>query len=145
MVLSDPIVGTITGTIRWAAFFGDPSDGVLNQGVPMFEVDVGVNVDNPGDLIGSTTFEARASGYSTAAPKNYNGTWAVPYKIDNVPLGQPFVVQPKPPGPNLINVRDGYEGDNPEFNPSQRSVELTPTAPSAVGIDFDMLLPARPH
>jgi hypothetical protein len=145
MVLSDPIVGTIAGEIRWANMLGQPSDAVLNHGAPMFTVDVGVNVDQPGDLIDSTEFQARASGYTTAIPRNYNGTWVVPYKIDNVPLGTAFVVQPRAPGPNLVGVPTGYEGANAYYNPSQRAVELTPSAPSAVGIDFDMFLPAAPR
>jgi hypothetical protein len=144
-VLSDPIVGSIMGTIRWAAFFGDPSADVLDDGLPpMFEVDAGINVDDPSSIFRTQTFEARVNGFSTAIPKNYNGTWVVPYKIDNVPLGQPFMVQPQPPGPNLVNVPDGYE-DLPYFNPAQTAVELTPFAPTAVGIDFDMLLPVRPR
>jgi hypothetical protein len=144
-VLSDPVVGSIMGTIRWADFYGQPSADVLDDGLPpMFEVDAGITVDDPSSPISLPKFERRVTGYSTAIPKNYNGTWVVPYKIDNVPLGQLFVVQPKPPGANLVNTPGNYEGEHPYFNPSQRAVELTPTAPAAVGIDFDMLLPERP-
>jgi hypothetical protein len=145
-VLSDPIVGSIMGTIQWPNLFGVPSGDVLNGLPPMFEVDAGINViDDPGDPIPITTFEPRVAGFSTTIPKNYNGTWVVPYKIDNVPLGQPFVVQPKAPGPNLVNVPNNYESANAYFNPSQRDVQLTPSAPTAIGIDFDMLLPPLPQ
>jgi hypothetical protein len=145
-VLSDPIVGSIMGTIRWADFFGQPAADVLDDGLPpMFTVDAGVNIDDPTDPIAYPTFEARVTGFSTTTPKNYNGTWAVPYKIDNVPLGQPFKVQPRSPGGNLVNAPYNYEGENPNFNPAQRDVELTLSAPAAVGVDFDMTLPERPR
>jgi hypothetical protein len=145
-VLSDPIIGSIMGTIRWPDFFGQPSGDVLDDGLPpMFTVDAGAMVVDPTDPINYPIFEARVTGSSTTVPKKYDGTWTVPYKIDNVPLGQAFTVQPRPPGANLVNSPYNYEGENPNFNPPFREVELTPSAPAALGVDFDMTLPERPR
>jgi hypothetical protein len=140
-VLSDPIVGSIMGTIRWADLFGQPSADVLDDGLPpMFTVDAGVNVVDPTSPVNLPRFEVRVEGFSTAAPRNFNGTWAVPYKIDNVPLGQLLVVRPRSPGANLVNIPPNYQRVA-YFNPPERLVELVPSAPSAIGVDFDMLLP----
>ena len=145
-VLSDPVTSMISGTIRWADLYGQPSPDVLSGATPMFTVVAGHTVELPAqDPPGFRQFrwEGHAFGHSTAVPQNFGGTWAVPYVIKNVPLGVQFEVRPDPPAGHLINLPPGYLLP-PSFNPGLRVVELTPAAPSAIGIDFDMLLVPEP-
>ena len=44
-VLSDPIIGSVMGLIRWTDFFGTPSLAVLDGTTPMFTVEAGVTVE----------------------------------------------------------------------------------------------------
>lgn len=139
-VLSEPVTSMISGTIRWADLYGQPSPDVLSGATPMFQVVAGHSVEVGTTPLGRTfRWEGHAFGHSTAIPQNFGGIWAVPYVINNVPLGDAFEVRPDPPAGHLINLPSGYLA-TPSFNPGLRVVELTPAVPSAIGIDFDMLL-----
>jgi hypothetical protein len=142
-VLSDPVTSLIAGTIRWPGFYGRPSDQVL-QGAPMLRVEAGVYVGDPSSPFLPSTWQPLAAGVTAPAPLEAGGTWAVPYVISGAPLGHPLVVRPDPPGSNLVDRPSGYANDT-DFNPQSRLVALTPQAPSAIGVDFDLLLlaPAR--
>jgi hypothetical protein len=143
-VLSDPVTSLVAGTIRWASIYGQPSDLVKN-GDPMFQVEAGIDVEvpNPGSPFRKFIWQPLAKGFASSVPVQSAGVWAVPYVILGVPLGQPVVIKPDSPGGNLVSLPSGYV-PAPQFNPQTRIVELTPAAPSAVGVDFDMLLPASP-
>jgi hypothetical protein len=68
--------------------------------------------------------------------------WAVPYVINNVPLGQQFEVRPDQPV-GLAGPPTEY-GPSASFLPPVRLVELTPAWPAATGIDFEMTFDELP-
>jgi hypothetical protein len=132
-VLSDPIVAKISGTIRWNEQWGQPTSAALAQAISMFSVVAGLFVSDPGAGLGSSHWESRATTQTTAVPVRANGFWAVPYVLENVPLGQQFTVVPS------LNPAS-FVGNNgtPVYSPSPRTVTLTPAMPTITGVDFEM-------
>jgi hypothetical protein len=143
-VLSDPIVASISGTIRWHEAFGDPTSAVLDGASPMFRVVAGITVELP-PVGGFRQFrwDEHASGFTTAVPVKAGGMWAVPYLINHVPLGTQFEVRPDPSAA-LAGPPPGYIG-TPSFAPPVRIVELTPSWPAATGVDFEMSFNEEPR
>ena len=146
-VLSDPIIGSVMGLIRWTDFFGTPSQGVLDGTTPMFTVEAGVTVEitKPGDVFRSFRWDARKTGTTTSPPRNLGGIWVVPYEIDLVPLGTALEVRPDSPGAAFASKQPGGFETTPKFVPSVRVVELTMSGPSATGVDFDMIFDPLPR
>lgn len=146
-VLSDPIIGSVMGLIRWTDFFGTPSQLILDGTTPMFSVEAGVTVEarQPGDVFRSFRWDLRASGTTTSPPRDLNGTWVVPYQIDHVPLGTALEVRPDNPGAAFASKQPGGFGTTPQFVPTTRTVDLTLGAPSATGVDFDMIFEPLPR
>ncbi len=136
-VLSDPITAKIAGLISWPRFYGDPTFAVLKGGNPMFRIAVGqiVSLPAPPGGFGSTEFKENTAGFSSL-PVLAGDTWVAAYEVDNVPLGQLWLVQPSLLGGALAGPPPGYVA-SPAFDP-QQVVELTPSAPAANGVDFAM-------
>ena len=134
-VLSDPIVAKISGTIRWNEQWGQPTSAALAQTVSMFRVAAGLFVADPGGSgpFGSSHWEDRATTQTTTKPIRANGFWAIPYVLENVPLGQQLTVVP------TLNVAS-FSGNSgtPVYSPTPRIVQLTPAMPSVTGVDFEM-------
>jgi hypothetical protein len=84
------------------------------------------------------------SGFSHGNPVLAGGSWAVAYQIDNVPLGPSNVVRPVLLPNELTNLPAGTTVNFFYFAPPT-TIQLTLAAPSAVGVDFEMLLDAGPR
>ncbi|HEV7580920.1 MAG TPA: hypothetical protein VGO77_11025 [Mycobacterium sp.] len=139
-VLSDPVDTLIAGTIRWSESLGAPSPSAL-AGLPLFRVDAGVFTTPPG---GTPHMQVARSGFSHGNPVLAGGSWAVAYQIDNVPLGPSNVVRPVLLPNELTNLPAGTTVNFFYFAPPT-TIQLTLAAPSAVGVDFEMLLDAGPR
>lgn len=139
-VLSDPVDTLIAGTVRWSESLGAPSPGAL-AGQPLFRVDAGVFTTPPG---GTPHMQGARSGFSHGKPVLAGGIWAVAYQIDNVPLGPNNVVLPVLLPNELTNLPAGATANSFYFAPPT-TIQLTLAAPSAVGVDFEMLLDAGPR
>ncbi|AGB26960.1 hypothetical protein Mycsm_06856 (plasmid) [Mycobacterium sp. JS623] len=139
-VLSNPVDTLIAGTVRWSESLGAPSPSAL-AGQPLFRVDAGVFTTPP---TGTPQMQAPRSGFSHGKPVLTGGTWAVAYQIDNVPLGPTNVVLPTLLPNELTNLPAGATDNSFHFAPPT-TIQLTLAAPSAVGVDFEMLLDAGPR
>jgi hypothetical protein len=137
-VLSDPVDTLIAGTIRWSESLGAPSPSAL-AGQPLFRVDAGVFTTPPG---GTPHMQVARSGFSHGNPVLAGGTWAVAYQIDNVPLGPSNVVLPVLLPNELTNLPATV---NFFYFAPPTTIQLTLAVPSAVGVDFEMLLDAGPR
>jgi hypothetical protein len=150
-VLSDPIRAKVTGFITWARYYGDPTFAVLNGGNPMFRVAVGQLVSVPGQpggpgqagTLGSTRFIENTAGFSSM-PVMAGDRWVAAYEVDDVPLGQVWIVQPTLLGNALVGPPSSYSA-SPDFLPMPQTVQLTPSVPSASGVDFTMQFSETPH
>ena len=82
-VLSDPVTSLIAGTIRWADLYGQP-DPEVRIGLVMIAVLAGHTVEDPPDDSGFRHFhwETHATGYASAVPQDFAGTWAIPYTME---------------------------------------------------------------
>ena len=144
-VLSDPIVSKITGLISWPRYYGDPTFAVTKGGNPMFRIAVGQTIMIPPPSsggFGSTKFIENTAGFSSM-PVLTGDTWVAAYEVDNVPLGQTWQVVPSLLGNALVGPPAGYMSE-PGFSP-QQAVHLTPSAPSANGVDFAMAFGQAPR
>src|SRR5581483_9202680 len=105
------------------------------DGFHMFRVAAAAAVFDPaaGGLggAGGYVWKERASTMTTAAPALAAGYWAVPYSLENVPLGEQVQVIPALLGGLATPVAD------PLFVPDQL-VTLTASMPSMTGIDFEL-------
>jgi hypothetical protein len=134
-VLTDPVVAKISGTIRWNKSLGDPTAAAKKGGVGMFRVAAGNIVSVPGGgPFGASKWVEAASTLATAAPVQSGDLWAVSYVLENVPLSEQFNIVPTLQDNVLTSVVA-----IPVFTPAPRYVELTPDAPMATGVDFEML------
>lgn len=139
-VLSDPVQTTISGTIRWSESLGSPSPGALAGGA-LFRVDAGVFTTPPGGVPQMTN---PIHGFSHGTPVHAGGLWAVAYRIDKVPLGPVNVVLPALVDGTLTNLLPGATSNSFHFAPPT-TIQLTLAAPSAVNVDFEMLLDVGPR
>ncbi len=144
-VLSDPVQSKITGLISWARYFGDPGFSVLNGGNPMFRVAVGqtINIPTPPGQFQQTQFIETVAGFSSK-PAQSGDLWVAAYEIDNVPLGQQWEVRPSLLSKTLAGPPAGYYSDG-GFQPNPQMVQLTPSFPSAAGVDFTMSFAQLPR
>lgn len=135
-VLSDVIDTLISGTIRWRENVATPT------GQPIFKVVVGTFLTPPG---GVPHLLPVASGTSEGKAIKAGGLWSVAYHVDNVPLGTSFNVVPSPfDMTSLSNFPPGANASSVAFV-APRSVTLTPATPIALGVDFEMIIPAGPR
>lgn len=135
-VLSDVIDTLISGTIRWRENVATPT------GQPIFKVVVGTFLTPPG---GVPHLLPVASGTSEGKAIKAGGLWSVAYHVDNVPLGTSFNVVPSPfDVTSLSNFPPGANASSVAFV-APRSVTLTPATPIALGVDFEMIIPAGPR
>jgi len=143
-VLSDPITSKITGLISWPRYYGDPTFAVLHGGNPMFRIAVGQTISIPGPPGGfaSTQFVENTAGFSSM-PVLAGDQWIAAYEVDNVPLGQSWQVQPALLSNALTGPPPMYMA-SPGFSP-QQIVQLTPSSPSANGVDFAMAFGQPPR
>jgi hypothetical protein len=139
-VLTDPVTAKITGTIRWNRSLGDPIEAAMHPldpgGASVFRVAAGNMVTSPGSGggFGTTKWVEQASTFTTSVPVLSGTVWAVSYELDNIPLSQQFTIVPALLD-NVLTNSVPY----PTFTPSPRFVELTPNAPAATGIDFELI------
>lgn len=136
-VLSDPIPAKITGQITWARSFGDPTFQVTHNHLPMFRVDVGKTVADPGAIgFATTKFVTQTSGVSSP-PAVSGNLWVATYEVDNVPFGETWEVRPVLLAGRLAGPPSPFEAA-PGFQPFPQVVQLSLAHPSASGVDFSM-------
>jgi hypothetical protein len=142
-VLTDPVTAKVSGLISWDRKFGDPTIAATKGGHPMFSVTAGQTVTTPGPPgatdggFGGTVFEpASPPGFSTP-PALTADRWVAAYEIDNVPLNSTLQIVPELLGGALVGPPAGYLAAA-GFLPVPRNVMLTPSAPSAASVDFEM-------
>lgn len=138
-VLSDPVGTLVAGTIRWSESIASPSAGAL-AGKHIFNVNAGVFTTPPG---GTPHLNIASGGTTWGIPVKAGGFWFVAHQIDKVPLGPNFSIVPALIG-ELTNLPVGASLNSFHFMP-QRNVQLSLAAPSAVGVDFEMLLDEGPR
>jgi hypothetical protein len=138
-VLSDPVDTFVAGTIRWRESLATPSAGAL-AGKHIFGVNAGIFTTPAG---GAPHLNIASSGTTRGTPVLAGGFWVVAYQIDNVPLGPSYSIVPGLLG-ELTNLPAGASLNSFHFTP-QRNVQLSLATPSAVGIDFEMLLDQGPR
>lgn len=133
-VLSDPVNTLVAGTIRWSESLAMPTAKAL-AGTPIFSVSAGTYSTAPG---GTPHLNIARIGTQRGIPVKAGGFWHVAYQIDDVPLGPNFSIVPVLQG-ELQDIPVGATLDSFAFTP-QRSVQLGLSDPSAVGVDFEMLI-----
>jgi hypothetical protein len=135
-VLTDPVTSKISGTIRWNKSLGDPTEAAKG-GANMFRVAAGNQVLDPGGygFGGASKWVEVAWTFSTSTPVQSGDFWAVSYVLENIPLSQQFIVNPA----LLDGVLTSTLRNGAIFTPQPRYVELTPDAPAATGVDFEMI------
>jgi hypothetical protein len=140
-----PVQGSIFGTIRWNKSFGDPFPSVL-EGAPMFKV--GPATFEPGGFgvgLPVWVWEDQFTIETSVPPQLVGDKWLVPYSITGLPLSQDLNIRPDLLPGTLNGPPMGFDS-NPAFAPISYPVTLTPSAPSAMGIDFEMIFAASsPH
>lgn len=137
-VLSDPVNTLVAGTIRWSESLATPTTQALFGTpifAPIFSVTAGTFSTAPG---GTPHLNPARTGTQRGIPVKADGFWHVAYQIDDVPLGTNFSIVPKLLG-QLKNMPVGATLDSFAFTP-QRSVQLGLSSPSALGVDFEMLI-----
>jgi hypothetical protein len=143
-ILSDPVDTMISGTIRWREAIASPS-AAAQAGQPIFKVDTGVAVLGSGESLGGLPqFQVARTGFSVGVPIRAGGFWASAYQIHDVPLGTTYKVIPALLPNQLVNLPPGANVNSFEFVTTQ-SVQLTLAIPTAIGVDFEMVLHQGPR
>jgi hypothetical protein len=145
-VLTDPVTAKVSGLISWDRSLGDPTIAAKSGADPLFSVSAGQTLSMPappGGFPGSVFNPACPPGFSTA-PALAGDRWAAAYEIDNVPLGRALQIVPELQGGTLAGPPAGF-GLVPGFSPIPRTVLLTPSAPAAANVDFEMFFSSEPR
>jgi hypothetical protein len=132
-----PVQGSIFGTIRWNSAFGDLGGGPMFKVGPATFVAAGLGGGGFTGWVWDDQFTIETPEH----PKHVGNMWLVPYSITGLPLNRDLNIRPDLLPGTLIGLPAGFD-PNPAFAPISYPVTLTPSAPAAVGIDFEMTFSA---